>query len=409
MARDVNGWLEDAGRRLVMFIAPDSRKTKPGARFGERVEVALGESWLEATDAPSEWGGRAVLVRPQATTLCYARVSGADDGSPVVGDQPTITSSGAGRLDVFLGRRGGFVHSPHGEHGWGGWAVYAGARVGMAAGASAAVSCKPSGLHLFLIDERGRLQHARRSGPASWGSWDDLGGGLAPGFTAGALCSAPGRLRVYAISSSGGLVSTSYEPGFGWQDWTTVDEPGSQVLTSGVAATAGPGGTRWLTSVDAATRRPLVRRFAAHAGWEPWTELGSAPTKSVPAITTTQSVIQQLHQPLRRTTHVFWLLETPTDEGQLAYAKGSPGAFDVSAMRLSGGLPLGVAATSWGAQRLDCVVTQEHSDGDLLRVRALDHLWSDDAGGDFSIETLEIELDRPTGAVEPPGGVRAQS
>ncbi|MFZ1412289.1 MAG: hypothetical protein WAS07_12585 [Micropruina sp.] len=387
--RDVNGWVEDGGRRLVMFVAPDSRWTKLGARFGERVEVELGEGWLRAADAPAEWGGRVELVRPHATTLRYARVCPESGEGREVGHQPAITSWGAGRLAVFLGCRGGFVHTDYGQDGWSGWAHFGGARGGLAAGVGAWQG-KPSGLDLFLVDERGRLQHGWRNA-AGWRDWDDLGGGLAPGFTAGAVGLPSGRLRLYAISSSGGLVSTSYEPALGWQDWITVDEPGTQLLTSGVGATADPDGTRWLTSVDAATRRPLIRRFEIDAGWGPWTELMSAPTTSVPAVTVTQNVIHQVDRPRRRTTHVFWLLDAPSEDGQLVYARGSRGVFRTSRLRLGPGNPVGVAATSWGAQRLDCVIAQEHPEGDHVRVSALDHLWSDDAGRGFEIETLQIE------------------
>ena len=66
------------------------------------------------------------------------------------------------------------------------------------------------------------------------------------------------------------------------------------------------------------------------------------------------------------------------------------GAFASAGVQLSAGNSLGVAATSWGGQRLDCVVVQELADGDLYRVAALDHLWSDDGGEGFGIETFSM-------------------
>lgn len=249
----------------------------------------------------------------------------------------------------------------------------------------------PQRLDLLLIDDRGRLHHGWHDAPRGWGYWDDLGGGFLSGATAGSLCLTAGRPQIYAISSCGGLCHTSYEPAAGRQGWVPVDDPGTRVLTMGVAAAVEPDGGRWLASVDAGTRHPLIRYFDIHQGWGPWTEVAQVPVKSVPAITTTAAFHAiKGGKPVSHSVHVFWLPQAAEQDSQLIHTSGRMGSLQSVGLQLSGGNPIGVAATSWGGQRLDCAVAQEFPDGDRYRVAALDHLWSDDAGGGFGIEALQI-------------------
>lgn len=388
--RDVNGWVDEAGMRLTMYVAPDSTVTQPGARAGERVEVVLDPEWVRASSAPQAGPVPVSMVRPQARSLQYATIAGTSpEAAGQVGRQPAITSWGPGRLDVFLGSRGGFAHSFYDEEGWGGWERIGGAQVDRAVGIGAD-SYAPNRLDMLLVDERGHLHHGWHDSPRGWGYWDDLGGGFAVGTTPGLSSLAPGNLDVFAITSYGGASHTAFVAGGGWQERDALDEPGSRILTMGVAAVGVPDGGRWLASVDAATRHPLVRNFDIHTGWGPWTEVAAVPVKGVPAVTVTERAIQQAGKPVAHVAHVFWLPEAPGGDGQLEHAMGRIGSWQTSAVQLSGGNPVGVAATSWGGQRLDCVVVQERSVGDLYQANAVDHLWSDDAGEGFGIETLEV-------------------
>lgn len=388
--RDVNGWLTAGGTGLVLYVAPDSTPTTPGVRVGTRYEVALEPDWMRAHSAAPDGGEILTMLRPEAVTPGYADLRDLTDlGLRNVGAQPALVSWAPERLDVLVPAGEGFGHLYYGVDGWAGWERLGGstAQVMGPGRAVSAATWGPDRLDVFVAGEEGQLHHGWYGWPEGWGQWDDLGGGIEPGLAVGAISRSPGRLEVLAISSYGPVVKKLYEPAVGWSEWRTIEEIPSRRLVGGISAAADPGGI-WIASVDAATRRPLLRRFELHHGWDIWIELSHEAALSVPAVVTTEDPFQLLGKPPTHSPHVMWL---PAAAGQpeLRYTTRSAGTFPTSAITLSG-VPKGVAAASWGSSRVDVVVTLQTTDGDLYSIRSLDHLWSGDAGVGFGIETLAI-------------------
>jgi hypothetical protein len=390
--RDVNGWLTTGGTGMVLFVAPDAEPTTPGARVGTRYEVALEPGWMRASGASPAGGETLTMLRPEAVTPGYGDLSDLTDlGLRNVGAQPALVSWSPERLDVLAPAAEGFGHGYYGADGWAAWERLGGsmAQVMGPGRAVSAATWGPDRLDVFMAGEDGQLQHAWHDGPVGWGQWDDLGGGIEPGQAVGAISRSRGRLEVFAISSYGPVVKKFYEPAVGWSEWRPIEEIPSRRLVGGISAAADPGGI-WLASVDAATRRPLLRRFDLQLGWDTWVELSRDATVSLPAVVTTENQFQLLGKPATHSPHVMWLPAAAAGPPELRYTTRTAGTFSTSAIALSGAVPKGVAAASWGPSRLDVVVTLQSADGDLYSIRSLDHLWSGDAGLGFGIETLDI-------------------
>ncbi len=186
-------------------------------------------------------------------------------GQIPAGTAPTVSSWGAGRLDVFAkGTNGALWHKAYsGTSGWSSWQSLGGSPTS----SPAATSRNTGGITVFARGTDGGIWYRDYVG-SSWGPWTSIGGAVAAG-TGPAACSwGGGRLDVFVQCTNGALYHKSYTGTSGWSGWQSLG--GSP--TSSPAATSPANG---VLDVFARGSDDGLWEDTYNSGWSGWTSAGA--------------------------------------------------------------------------------------------------------------------------------------
>ncbi|MFE0463517.1 hypothetical protein ACFW1A_30115 [Kitasatospora sp. NPDC058965] len=153
---------------------------------------------------------------------------------------PTAVSWSSSRLDLFATGTDGNIYQKYWTSGggWTGWQNFGTPPGGVASGASPAVTSSGNGrLDLFVRGTAGAIWHIYYSG--AWSGWQSLGGFLTSDPTA--VAQNASHYDVFALGGDGKIWHDSWTGGANWSGWTQdVTTP-----SAGIAAGASPTVATW--------------------------------------------------------------------------------------------------------------------------------------------------------------------
>jgi hypothetical protein len=179
--------------------------------------------------------------------------------------QPTVVSTGAGRVHVFArGTDDTLVHRSASNGTWTAWESLG----GVLTSAPAVTSWGSGRLDVVARGTTNALQHRSFTSATGWSAWLTIGGAFTSSPTIAAT--AVGRFHVFARGRDDGIRHRSFDQATGWTPW---EDLGGTSSAQPAAASGGPG------LIDVAVRLPdqalAVSRFdGATATWTPFASLG---------------------------------------------------------------------------------------------------------------------------------------
>ena len=185
-------------------------------------------------------------------------------GGQLASDTGPAASSQGSRLDVFVEGTNGALYQKTSTGSWSGWQNLG----GKLTSSPAATSPTSGVLDVFVRGSNGALYSKQLSGGA-WGSWDKIGGQLAPGTGPAADAQSANSLDVFVQGTNHALYYTHWN-GATWSAWKSL----GGVLTSSPAATSPSTGV--IDVFVRGTDGALWSRTTTNGGatWSNWASLG---------------------------------------------------------------------------------------------------------------------------------------
>ncbi|GAA2155643.1 hypothetical protein GCM10009760_55750 [Kitasatospora kazusensis] len=159
------------------------------------------------------------------------------------GASPVVTSSGNGRLDLFVRGADDAAWHVYYSGGWSGWQSLGG---GLSSDPTA-VAQDPSHYDVFALGTDGKIWHDSWTGGADWNGWTQDVATPPAGIAAGASPTvvtwngAPGNLELFIRGKDNSMSYNLYD-GSGWGGWGAR---GGSYISNAAAITPGPDQINW--------------------------------------------------------------------------------------------------------------------------------------------------------------------
>jgi hypothetical protein len=259
------------GSTKLWFVAPKySNVNKNTGISGSDFECAVQNG---SDPTASTWGpGRLdVFVRGGDKALWHkwydsGTWSGWQSLGGILTSAPDAVSWGTGRIDIFaLDTHHGVVQKSYvSGTGWSSW-VSQGAPPGGASSDPSVVSWGPGRLDVFVRGNDYALWHKLYDN-GTWSGWESLGGILSTAPDASTW--GAGRIDIFALDTDSNVVQKSYLGAGQWSAW----------VQRGGSATSAPGAVSWTQGrIDVFARgsdNSLIHQYWNGTQWSPWISEG---------------------------------------------------------------------------------------------------------------------------------------